>query len=192
MRDAVATMGTILSDDVGGRDAVHVAVIAVQAGEKLAPSSDVSLSDGSAYSTGDHVGIVDPFLTTLVMPGQRFWLYLYPRTITGLRHSWTHPAFPDENIAPATTDKIDAAQKAASEQWLRNFVFNSDCPGYHDVMAAAEQVADGNNPAWDSSYLYFSGEDAHGEIPSEFWDHVSIVLGKEIKGPKPTHFSCSC
>lgn len=86
-KDAVSTMGTILPEDVGGRDAVHVAVVAATALKKLAPAADVGIdAEGNAHDSGKLIGIVDPFLKSLVMPGQRFWLYLYPRTITGLSH----------------------------------------------------------------------------------------------------------
>ena len=59
-------------------------------------------------------------------------------------------------------------------------------------MAGAAKVADGNNNAWDDEYLHFNDTDAHGEIPDEFWIMAEIVLGRPIKGKKPSYFSCSC
>ena len=99
-KDALETLGTIL-DDTAGRDAVHVAVEPVVAGDRLSPGQHIGrLSDGT-YGIGRDVqplGIVDPFLRRPVSPGQRFYLFLYPRTITGLRHVWTHPAFLDGEV----------------------------------------------------------------------------------------------
>jgi hypothetical protein len=100
-RDAVATMGTILEPDVGGRDAVHVAVISAVAKSKFTPGQHVGIlgslpnGDAAAIVSDTPIGIVDPYLEVTVKPGERFWLYLYPRSITGLRHNWTHPAIPD-------------------------------------------------------------------------------------------------
>lgn len=76
------------------RDAVHVAVAPVVAGERLSPGFHVRLKDGRAYSDSeDLVGVVDPFLLADVEPGQTFWLFVYPNTVTSLRHAWTHRAF---------------------------------------------------------------------------------------------------
>ena len=77
-----------------GRDAVHVAVIPVTAAQTLMPGSHVGLwEDGRVGDSENPVGIIDPFLKEAVRQGQRCWLFLYPGTITGLRHVWQHPAF---------------------------------------------------------------------------------------------------
>jgi hypothetical protein len=191
-KDAVATMGGLLPDDAGGRDAVHVAVFSAVANKKLYAGQDVGIieqgePDAMVSDGTDPVGVVDPFLKSAVMPGQRFWVYLYPRTITALSHRWSHPAFEAQATAYAPP-----STKLASEKWLRNFCANADCPGYEEVMSKAAKIASGLNDAWDNEYMHFNDGDANGDIPAEFWDHVSVVLGQPIAGIKPKYFSCSC
>jgi hypothetical protein len=91
-----------LTDNVDIRDAVHVAVVSVIADEPLVPGSHVGFSSrnrGHRVSTRSSqlIGVVDPFLMGMVQPGERFWLFVYPQTITGLRHDWSHPAFPSRD-----------------------------------------------------------------------------------------------
>lgn len=95
--DALATLGTII-DNTAARDAIHLAVEPVIAGENLHPGDHIFLRDGKAYGAiGEKLlGIVDPFLTVPVAKGERFWLIVYPRQITSLRHVWEHPSFPGE------------------------------------------------------------------------------------------------
>lgn len=200
MKDAVATMGDVLPDDAGGRDAVHVAVVSVVAEKYLNPGVHIGLT-GKLGPTGENfasdtaekkLGIVDPYIQGMVRPGQRFWLYIYPRQITGLNHQWSHPDLPLEG-APAGEKYNPPAQKLASEQWLKDFCAKSNCPGFHAVMGMAELIADGGSGSdYDDEYIHFDGRDAHGEIPAEFWEHVSIYLGRSIRGKKATYFSCSC
>jgi hypothetical protein len=174
-------IGHIAGDDAQ-RDAIHIAVAPVVAGERLYPGQHVAFEAGSAERVrpfGTTIGIVDPFHEGPILPEQRFWMFLYPNTITSLRHEWTHPAFAPE--PPSSRD--------ASEAWLRDFCDRSDCPGYEAVIAKAID----NSDAWDSAYLHFNGSDAHGEIPPEFWDHVEVVTGRSIpRGERAEFFSCSC
>lgn len=95
--DALETLGTII-DERAGRDAIHVAVEPVVAATVLRPGQHVGLYAGMAHGKGsivtETIGIVDPFLQRPVNPGERFWLLVYPRQITSLRHVWEHPKFP--------------------------------------------------------------------------------------------------
>lgn len=79
-----------------GRDAIHVAIAPVTAAHELSPGNSVGrFPDGSFGRTADKdlLGVVDPYLNVNVMSGERFYLFLYPNSVTSLRHVWTHPAF---------------------------------------------------------------------------------------------------
>src|SRR5690348_4912807 len=90
--DALATLGTIIED--GGRDAIHLAVEPIEAGEQLYPGQHIGIVDGKASTKAKKkLGIVDPFIDGFVPKGQKFWLIVYPRQITSLRHVWEHPDF---------------------------------------------------------------------------------------------------
>ncbi len=87
------SLGTILGPE-RHRDAVHIAIAPVVAAVPLAPGEHIGiLPDGRAGRCDKLLGIVDPFLPKHAEIGERFWLFLYPNSITSLRHVWSHPAF---------------------------------------------------------------------------------------------------
>lgn len=100
-------LGDLASEDAR-RDAVHIAVAPVIAGQPLDPGDHFWLnSDGLAVkSTGrrEHrtIGVVDPYYDGVILKGDRFWGLLYPNTVTGLRHSWSHWAFRPQAIRAST------------------------------------------------------------------------------------------
>lgn len=83
MSDHTKLIGTVL-DNTPGRDAVHIALSPMVATRQMQPGERLAN------------GIVDPFLTQPVPAGKWFFLFLYPGTVTSLRHVWTHPAFAEE------------------------------------------------------------------------------------------------
>lgn len=182
-----------LRDGTEKRDAIHIAIAPVisaslddlQPGQRIGfdrPGTDLYVVGNET----DPIGIVDPFLTKPVAWRKKFWMFLMPNTVTSLRHEWTHPAFGKP-----------AHDKAASEKWLRDFISNANCPSYDHVIKGilGEIVYEEDGSCYGvrlgSDYLHFSGSDASGEIPPEFWDHVEAVTGKPMR-VRPSLFSCSC
>lgn len=109
-------LGKII-DERQERDAIHVPIAPCVAASRLQPGQHVGLvSQGSIEvdAVGIRVGIIDPFLKTPVEPGQRCWLFLYPGSVTSLRHAWEHPAF-------AVPPSSDDTRRQESEKWLRQF-----------------------------------------------------------------------
>jgi hypothetical protein len=205
--DALDTLGSIIGPDEK-RDAIHLAVENVIAGEPLQPGEDVRW-DGepgspvvAALGPDTGIGIVDPFLTHTVRAGQRFWLVVYPRQIHSLRHVWEHPAFPPSGETAAAPKAPET--KAEAEQWLRDWLDqHGDNPGFDAVMSVIETGSwqgEGHGP-WEGpsghnnwgEYIHFDGTDAHGSIPPEFWQHAEVYLGHPIsEDERAEGFSCSC
>lgn len=197
--DALETLGTII-DERAGRDAIHLAVEPVEAGEPLTPGRHVYLADGKAYVAleGKGVGIVDPFLGDWVRPGQRFWLVVYPRQITSLRHVWTHPAFDD---APQSGNPSES--RAISKKWLEDWLADSDSglslDQFIEVLEGGRvSFSDDENDydpssveLMDDEYIICRGFDAHEEIPAEVWIHLENVTGRSSPA-RPQYFTCSC
>lgn len=94
-QDTQHSLGKLI-DENAKRDAIHIAVAPVVATERLSPGQSIGLvGHGNTQVRASNVGqgIVDPFLSGAIFPGDRFYMWLTPNTITSLRHQWTHPNF---------------------------------------------------------------------------------------------------
>lgn len=173
--------GAILSGDEK-RDAVHVAVAPVMASDPLKPGQHVGLMAGSQTVVSADctpIGIVDPFLRGMVQPGQWCWLFLYPQTITSLRHNWTHPAF-----AQLESELIKVP--SSDEKWLREYASRLNV-GFQDLIDSAH--------GWvKCGERMCRGGILEGESTSpEFWEHFQRYTGREVPEDKrSSFFTCAC
>ena len=166
------------------RDAIHVAVMPVlareylKAGEHIGvyyePEYDEYLASKSAPSK---IGIVDPYLTVSVKEGDRFWLFIYPNTITSLKHNWTHPDLQNNSSGGGCLPAIE---------WIENFAEGYGLE-FSDMMQAADNYLK-NNSYFNRGGL-FEGE----YVPAEFWDHYETIRNTKIKeDDRGSFFTCSC
>lgn len=185
---AIIPLGKLASEDAG-RDAIHVAVAPVVAAENLSIGQHVGIAeDGRASAKAKPIGIVDPYLKGFVEAGQRFYLCLYPNTITSLRHHWVHPAFKDEGPAEPEKDV-----KAASEAWLRQYAHRTYSVEYFNDSEEAYRTLLSDMR---SGTLTYRGIDMHSREDlidgDELRLHAQIVLGITINYDNFEYFSCTC
>lgn len=184
--DALETLGMIHTREEK-RDAIHLAVAPVVASDTLLPNERIHIADGVAYPASfdrPAQGIVDPFLEKAVKQGERFWFVMNPRTVTSLRHVWSHPDFPDEGDI--------GSGPSASERWIREYAEKIDL-AYSTLMEGADAwVASKARGEW-GEYLVQGGTLESVYTSDEFWPHYEVVRGvKVIEDHKENFFSCSC
>jgi len=85
-------LGQLIKEQTN-RDAIHIAVAPVIANEQLHPGQEIGFIGEFVGKCDKPLGIVDPFLKQTVNSGEQFWMFLFPNTITSLRHDWTHTTF---------------------------------------------------------------------------------------------------
>lgn len=161
------------------RDAIHVAIVALTAGQLLLPSQHVAIVDDVAVAkTTGTIGIVDPYLRCPVEKGQDFWLFLYPNTVTSLRHEWTHPAFDLPKISDATDSRL----------WVALFA-NDLGQTFDGLMDAAKKFQERGDYTYDNSESYKAVD---WEKWPEFWRHFERLTGLKENSDESCPFTCSC
>lgn len=219
--DALETLGNIILP-TEKRDAIHLAVDPAFSREYLNPGDHVRIiakGQVSRCAIGAGHGIVDPFLRHPVQPGEYFWLVVYPREITSLRHVWSHPAFEDEpqkntpvgpDYGTMSADQLRALTTAAMETSMVSVprpekVRSLDDPAMTEARAwiynFAESVGLDYDELIEAAGDYLShgdylvkGGDLEGEyVPDEFWDHYQVVKKEKVdENDRGSFFSCSC
>lgn len=196
MNDTQQRIGKLIEGEAE-RDAIHIAVYPAIAGERLWMGNRVKLRHGTSnvairdeYSD-EIVGIVDPFLEGYsVEEGERFWIFLFPNTVTGMVHHWSHPAF----------DNPPARPENEHELWLRDFAerWNFDWDELIET-AIRPNTKEEDDRGWAGRWVTSRGHDLHsaGELGADyelFWYHLEGFTGANFS---PNHreglsWSCTC
>ncbi len=181
--DALETLGKIHFRDEK-RDAIHLAVMPVEAGERLSAGEHIGVVNGRAFVGHPTVlGIVDPFLTATVEPGERFWLVIYPRKIQSLRHVWSHPDLPDE--LPATPAVVDGDEMAAARRAIHAVAVSLGVSDEAMMEGAKRWLEDGD-------YMRFGEDLSYDWDMPAFWDAYSLLTGEHVPQGSGSFFSCAC
>ena len=146
------------------------------------------------WEAATRLGIVDPFLNArFVEKGEKFWIYLYPMTITSLKHLWTHPDFETVKVVrkmrrgkvvevPVTPEPTTPAE--ISKKWITDFA-ESYGEDFETFMYHAKDYLEHDE------YWVEGGRFEGDYVPEEFWDHYQMVTGTVVE-KKGSFFSCSC
>lgn len=165
------------------RDAIHVAIAPVMANCRLKPGEHIGFIDSSTEIVGKSkttIGVVDPFLKLGVDKGERFYMFLYPNTVTGMRHHWSHPSFVGENIvSKEVIDESVNILRIASEQGEMS---------YSCLIESMDTYAEYN----DYQHMGENERYKHIEDWDKVWDAWAKVTGKTKPVEAWCPFSCSC
>ena len=160
------------------RDAIHIALAPIIAGEDLYPGNHIEMGkDGLGHIAKEPntaIGIADPFMTRTILKGERFWLCLYPQTVTDMKHHWSHPAFLPVAELPDVLKAKEVISNIASSYGVRV-----------DELIEAAQSGEG---------YCFGNDISYGDFEDDFWNAIETITGKQFNEihRSDTTFRCAC
>jgi len=181
------------------RDAVHIAICPVIAAHKLFPGQRIGIftQQGEEIvvdSISTHIGIVDPYIPRLaVYKGDRFYMWLYPNTVTSLRHEWVHPAIKsveNKSLNPYYNEchVSSTDPEGVSKRWLEYFA--KECELSYDQLmdATTEYLLTGK-----ICCLGTDTPDICWNKNEQFWEHYQKISDKIVpSGKQESFFRCAC
>lgn len=171
----------------GVRDAIHVAVVSLLSGADLWPGQPVTwhvTGKSVKLCTGSDVkiGIVNPFMKEAVGYNEKVWIMLYPNSVTGMTHNWSHPEFDEVSI-----------DRELAESIIENMAESLGMSSYEDSIAKDRLIEYANEYCRHQSGVW-PGDDyvADPRDWENFWKAYSAITGN----PRPTEnrvpFRCAC
>ena len=119
--------------DLGEKDAIHVAIVSVRAGQVISPGQGVKLNEYNeaipCNGRKGRLGVADPFRYSGIARGEYFWLLLSQDAVPNVKHVWEHESV---DFSPPT-------REVELNRWIKQTAEEAKVP-YEVLMAAASQM----------------------------------------------------
>jgi SHS2 domain-containing protein len=123
---------------------------------------------------------------------------MMPRSITGLRHEWTHPALDRNDLNVEELPKVLPSLEEARE-WMENLAKNVVGCTYDEIIDLADRFHLGEYVMWEKE----EGEvDSGGTTLRDVWygegfrgefaKHYQAITGNDLDIESSGGFTCSC
>ncbi len=172
------------------RDAIHIAIAPVIAAGDILPGQEIGFDAcGGVSHDAKPVGIADPFLDEPIHKGQKFYVLLFPNTITGITHQWQHPAFAEQ-------EENKSSDHAESKMWLMAFAKTIEI-SYSELLEAAKTwIRTSEDSEWGGDHYVFRNQtpDECYQQLEEMWKHLKNINEFEVplRVMEDHIFTCSC
>ena len=128
-------------DEIGTKDAIHVAIVSVRAGGHIARGHRFKMNEfNEAVADSNGFAVVDPFRKSDVARGDVFWGLLDQREVPNVRHVWDHPEI-KEFIPVREAQKNQYLGECAEKLGM----------SYADLMSAISVMVNGETPKYTGS-----------------------------------------
>jgi hypothetical protein len=157
--------------DLGDKDAIHVAIVAVRAGRLIKPGEKCGLNEHrEAVPDPKGVGVADPFLKDNISTGDSFWLLLNQDAVPNVRHVWEHP----------TADFTPPSRAVETNRWLQKAADGLGVTYSQLMQACASVVSTGSAAVYPGTLSRDDLDDKLDNWRYEVWSEWASESGYEF------------